>query len=440
MLRNGATKALRIAAAVATAALLALSVGAGNASAASPSGTLGLYTGAADVAGVQDFEGWVGTPVGNVLDFLPKTDWSKVDNPDWWTSGWSSTPHQVEYSVPLIPNTGGTLKEGAAGAYNDHFLNLAKELVAGGESDAVLRLGWEFNGNWYKWKASSDPASFVGYWRQVVDTMRGVPGQNFKFDWCPTAAKGSIAPDQVYPGDSYVDYIGQDLYDQSWIPNYQDPQARWQDYLTRPYGLQWHRDFAGAHGKPMTYPEWGLAIRPDGHGGGDNPYFIQQMHDWIASNNVAFHHYFEINGSDGITHELMGGAFPQGAVKFQQLFGPSDSGSSATGDGLSTSAGTSTTVTPPRGHRKPRMRKIRGRVHHGVRGSVRVQLERRVEGGWKRVARGHDSVNRKGKFERSLAFASASDLKPGAYRLQARYLGSKQSKPSTSRYRRFKFN
>ena len=322
MLRTHARPARVLASALAAISILTLTAAAGTASAASPTATMGLYTGARDLSGVGDFETWVGKPVGNVLDFLPKTDWSKIDNPNWWVSGWGATEHPVEYSVPMIPSTGGTLQAGAAGEYNQHFVNLAKSLVAGGQGDATLRLGWEFNGAWFKWSAKDDPAAFAAYWRQIVNTMRSVPGQTFKFDWCPTAAKGAVAPDLAYPGDAYVDYIGQDIYDQSWIPNYKDPQARWQDYLTRPYGLQWGRSFAAAHNKPLTYPEWGLAIRPDGHGGGDNTYFIEKMYEWISANNVAFHNYFEFNGADGILHTLTGNtAFPQGAAKFRELFG-----------------------------------------------------------------------------------------------------------------------
>ncbi len=111
--------------------------------------------------------------------------------------------------------------------------------------------------------------------------MRSVPGQHFEFDWCPTLGKASVAPDRAYPGDAYVDYVGADVYDNSWIADYRDPVARWNDFVTQPYGLQWQSDFATAHGKPMTFPEWGLSTRSDGHGGGDDPYFIQQMYDWI---------------------------------------------------------------------------------------------------------------------------------------------------------------
>jgi hypothetical protein len=283
-------------------------------------GKLGVYRGSANPAGVNQFATWSGSDVRWALDFLPSATWSDIESPTWWTSGWAGSPYRTVYSIPLIPSTGGTLAQGATGAYNAHFTKLGQALVAGGDSDAILRLGWEFNGAWYRWSAKSDPAAFAAYWRQIVAALRAVPGSSFQFDWSPVLGQGAVAPDRAYPGDAYVDYIGLDVYDQDWFPGWSDPYQRWQNLLTQAYGLRWHRDFAAAHGKPMTFPEWGLMTRTDGHGGGDDPYYIEKMHDWIASNPVAYALYFEFDAPDG-RHELMSGQFPQSAARFQQLFG-----------------------------------------------------------------------------------------------------------------------
>ena len=291
----------------------------GSAQAAVP-GKLGVYRGSANPNGVGQFAAWSGSEVHWALDFLASGTWSDIESPTWWADGWAGSPYRTVYSIPLLPGTGGTLAQGAAGAHDEHFAKLGRTLVAGGEADAILRLGWEFNGGWFRWSAQSDPAAFVAYWRQIVDTMRAVPGQRFQFDWSPVLGHGAVAPDRAYPGDAYVDYIGLDAYDQDWFPDWSDPSQRWQSLLTQPYGLRWHRDFAAAHGKPMTFPEWGLMTRPDGHGGGDNPYFLERMHDWIASNNVAYALYFEFDAPDG-AHRLMNGQFPRSAARFQQLFG-----------------------------------------------------------------------------------------------------------------------
>ena len=110
-----------------------------------------------------------------------------------------------------------SLGQGAAGAYNSYFLQLAQDMVAGGQGSSVIRPGWEFNGGWFSWAANGQAAAFVGFWQQIVNTMRSVPGQDFTFEWNPTAGDegvGNLA--NYYPGNAYVDYIGLDLYDQAW--------------------------------------------------------------------------------------------------------------------------------------------------------------------------------------------------------------------------------
>lgn len=42
----------------------------------------------------------------------------------------------------------GTLAVGVSGAYNGYFVTLVQTLVAAGDANAYLRLGWEFDGTW----------------------------------------------------------------------------------------------------------------------------------------------------------------------------------------------------------------------------------------------------------------------------------------------------
>ena len=160
------------------------------------------------------------------------------------------------------------LQQGASGAYDSYFLELAQEMVAGGQGDSIVRPGWEFNGSWFPWAANGQAAAFVGYWQQIVQTMRSVPGGNFKFEWNPTAGDqgaGNLAA--FYPGSAYVDYIGLDVYDQTWA-TYAGISSEWNTYLTETYGLNWLAWFAASEGKPITLPEWGLDPDPSSNDGG----------------------------------------------------------------------------------------------------------------------------------------------------------------------------
>lgn len=281
---------------------------------------MGTYAGAANPAGIADFATWLGSSVPYAEDFLPGDSWETISSPMWWLNSWQGSGYRMVYGVPIIPGTGGTLAAGAAGTYNAYFRTLAQNLVATGQGDSILRLGWEFGGGWYAWHVSTttDAANYAAYWRQIVTTMRAV-APALKFDWNPIWGWQSVNPELAYPGDLYVDYIGVDVYDQSWISNYTDPIARWNDALAANWGLTWHKNFAASHGKPMSFPEWGVAIRSDGHGGGDDPYFIQQMASWIAQNNVAYHIYFSYDAPDG-QHDLQDGNFPLSAAAFKTAF------------------------------------------------------------------------------------------------------------------------
>ncbi len=287
------------------------------AQAASPASTLGVYRGAGNPGGVASFAQWLGAPVNYAEDFVPGDSWSTIESPTWTLNTWKGTPYRMVYGVPIIPDTGGSLAEGATGAYNAHFKKLAENLVAAGQGNAILRLGWEFGGGWYHWHVANatDAANYAAFWRQTVTTMRAA-APNLAFDWNAIWGSQPVDPAAAYPGDAYVNYIGIDVYDQSWISNYTDPAARWNDALNGQYSLNWQRSFAAAHGKPLSFPEWGVAIRSDGHGGGDAPYFIQQMTQWITQNNVAYHIYFNFDAPDG-AHDLMDGRFPNSAAAFK---------------------------------------------------------------------------------------------------------------------------
>lgn len=291
-------------------------------------------------------------------DFLDYSSWANLEGPGWATSpaqSWLEQNPSATYvlTVGMLPGSGATpasgtsLANGATGAYNSHYAALAQSLVSRGLADhTIIRLGHEFNGTWYPWKVATDAdaLNFAAYWQQIVTAMRAVPGASgLKFCWNGSAIWSSFTLTNAWPGDAYVDYVGPDIYDQSWATNtYPYPagdsaadmlarqQNAWTSFATTSnYGLAWWKNFAVAHAKPLAIPEWGVCNRSDNHGGLDNPYFIQQMDNFIQdpANNVAFHVYFDVNAGDG-SHQLTqlpgdatGTQFPNSALLFRKLFG-----------------------------------------------------------------------------------------------------------------------
>ncbi len=281
---------------------------------------IGTYggNGCTGVPEVAAYEKWLGRKLDLVLDFLDTSSWDKMLGDARWTAGcWKGAGRrQMALSVPMLVNEGKpTLQQGAAGAFDGHFRDLAGLLVGAGYPDCIIRIGWEFNGNWYAWSARPDPAAYAAYWRRIARAMRGQPGAHFRFDW--TAATTDGPTDAAYPGDDVVDVIGLDVYNQSW-PLIPVAALRWQYLLREANGLIWHRDFAHAHGKPRSFPEWGTGTRPDGHGGGDDPLFVRNMLDWMRTGDpVAYACYWNYRASD-YDAKVTDGKLPAAAAALRQ--------------------------------------------------------------------------------------------------------------------------
>lgn len=291
---------------------------------ANPSAEVFVYRGAGCTGRdrMQSFEKLLGRPADGITEFTEQSDWAHmISSVNWALGCWAGKPYRLSQSVPMLMAKGTTLKQGAAGEYDKHFVALGKLLVAKGYPDAYLRIGWEFNGGWYPWAAAKDPEAFKTYFRRIAQAFRSVPGQRFRIVWNPAQGQQQIAPDKVYPGDDVVDVIALDLYNQSWRPqDADDPQARWDNLVSQPFGLAWLRDFAGRRGKPIALPEWGTGTRPDGHGWGDDPLFMRNMAAWIAANNVIYHTYWDYNAGD-FNGEISTGRQPKAAAEFRAGFG-----------------------------------------------------------------------------------------------------------------------
>lgn len=279
----------------------------------------GAYVGGIAVDGVARFGQWRGRPLEVVADFLPGGSWSDIEMPEWWSWHWNQLANrpQMVVGVPLLPTDADTLADGAGGAYNAHFRTLAERMVANNLGGSVLRLGYEMNGNWFRYSAVGKEASFIDYWRQIVTTMRAVPGAHFDFNFNPTLGSGSwnARPDAMYPGDAYVDSIGLDVYDAAYGQSTLTPAQRWSSVKDGTYALDWWASFAAAHGgKPLSFPEWGTVAAADqnGGGGGDNPYFVKSFLTWVGAHHVSFESYFEVFAQDG-DHYLEGTTFPNAA-------------------------------------------------------------------------------------------------------------------------------
>ncbi|WP_060179425.1 glycoside hydrolase family 26 protein [Streptomyces sp. IMTB 1903] len=243
------------------------------------------------VARIPHLSRWLGGKeirVGHT--YLPGDQWAGIEGrvsflEDWARWRLADDDRMFVLNVPMqarnearVPDqqVARLIRAGAEGEYDVHFRRLAERLVSLGVPDTVIVLGWEMNGVTYTHRCRPDPANWKVYWRRIVTVMRAVPGQKFKFDFAPNRGTDAIGWTKCYPGDDYVDIIGMDSYDQG-------PGQTFDDQISQPYGLQKHVDFARAHRKAISYPEWGLFRR------GDNPEYVRRMLQWIAQHKPLYH-------------------------------------------------------------------------------------------------------------------------------------------------------
>ncbi|MFI1563015.1 glycoside hydrolase family 26 protein [Streptomyces sp. NPDC020490] len=246
-------------------------------------GALGL----ARMAALSHWLGGAELRVGHT--YLPGDRWSNIEGAPGFLDMWADwrtekADRMLVLNVPMLERSEGgvpddevrtLLREGAAGAFDHHFRALAERLVRLRVPDTVIVLGWEMNGITYTHRCGPDPEAWKRYWNRIVTTMRSVPGQKFRFDFAPTRGRDAVPWTECYPGDDTVDIIGMDAYDQP-------SGLSFEQQVKEPYGLQQHVDFAKAHGKPISYPEWGLFRN------GDNAEYMKRMLAWMGEHKPLY--------------------------------------------------------------------------------------------------------------------------------------------------------
>lgn len=280
---------------------------------------IGVYRGpAVDIAPIEAYEQFLGRQVNHVLAFM-------ADSPSWsqfeagalqgTTNGpagkyvagdWAPLlgARRLVLGVPACVQ-GTTWADEAAGKNAAHWTALARNLITAGLGNAVLRIAREFNTG-YHWKVvEGGQAAHKAGWARIVTTMRAVPGAKFRFCWNPMLGVGNLTThgaESCYPGDAVVDEIGVDVYDWNQKGIYPGnasaatttaQQQVLDTDLTMWDSLRGWYSFALSHGKPLSFPEWGLLLWKSGssyHGGGDNAVFVRAMGDLINGSSLGGWH------------------------------------------------------------------------------------------------------------------------------------------------------
>ena len=317
---------------------------------------IGVYrTPQPDLAAVQAYEQFIGRQVNYVLAFMADTPatWAQFETAvlQSATNDGPGSRTATEWAPLLGGRTlmlgvpacamGTTWAQEAAGANNQHWAALARNLVAAGLGNCVLRIGREFNGSWYHWQVNTGnvAAYKVGY-AGAVAVMRDA-GWTGTFMWNPYLGQGTFGPgagaEDAYPGDHVVDVIGVDVYDGNWTGVYPanpdsattaQQQQVWDGMLTEWDSLRGWYNLARSHRKPLAFPEWGLRLWKDGeatyHGGGDNAVLVAGMAQFIQGCGAWMHamwedHNMGVSDPDNSSGRLC--AVPMARAAFLSAFG-----------------------------------------------------------------------------------------------------------------------
>lgn len=214
-------------------------------------------------AGLQATAGILGRPnLDGVLTFPGRATWDQLkaglaEVRDVYQAGGI-----VIYSMPHAPTSEGNNMNanGTRNAYATQQRDFAAYAASQGftSSRFVIRLDWEWNGNWYPWNSATNggAAAFKAAFRNAVTNYRlgGLP--NVRIGLCnnkgPSQTGHKVA--DVWPGADVCDVIGVDQYDQyspaisasQWaIETTKSPALATNIADARKYGVMWSVDECG---------------------------------------------------------------------------------------------------------------------------------------------------------------------------------------------------
>lgn len=265
---------------------------------------------------------WTGRDVDLAMVFGTRDSWQTMVDGGWPLNAFTPAqfPGKLSIAEPLWPK-GGDENACAAGAYDGYWAQFGRSLVSYGRGDAFVRLGWEFNGEWFWWHPTNVETWKTCYRRAVTAIRSTAP--KAVIDWTMTMHRDTLPGGHTnvwaaYPGDDYVDVIGIDSYDM-WPAS--PTEKTWDRQCAKSSGLCTVIKEARARGKRFSVPEWGV-VRADG-GGGDNPFYVQKMYDVFLANAdiLAYEAYYNNSEAGNVKSSLLNPELnPQSAKLYRQLF------------------------------------------------------------------------------------------------------------------------
>jgi len=276
----------------------------------------GAYLPTGTPAAAAAFGAWRNRPLDLGEVSLNTSTWASITDPAWLYRRWEGSPYAMVFTVAMLPThvRGVSIQACAHGYYNAYWRQFGQVIRSYGLGSSIIRLGWEFNGKWYRW-AATNPKAWAECWVQAV-TSAWSTAPRLRWDWNVNRGLSSALahPALAYPGNHYVSMIGIDSYD--WWPSV-SMAGGWHQQLDGTQGLNYWLAFAKAHGKKLSVPEWG-SVRYGRSAGGDDPRYVRDMRAFFVANApyIAFETIFQ--GARG--NYKAGHAMPNAAHAYKAGF------------------------------------------------------------------------------------------------------------------------
>jgi hypothetical protein len=193
-------------------------------------------------------------------------------------------------AIPTQPKTMDNTQT-ATGANNAWWEAYGATLAAKGlnKPSTIIRLNWEANIQPWGINKPDVPTFVKAYNNTVASIKKTAPQVRFTLgfstgNWPSVGYTMEQVADMVGPNEpDGFDYIELDGYDHS--PG-ADTLADWTTQSGKTPGREKVYAYAQSRQVPMWIGEWGVS-HSEYDGGGDNPYFIQRMYDWISARAVG---------------------------------------------------------------------------------------------------------------------------------------------------------
>jgi Glycosyl hydrolase family 26 len=194
--------------------------------ATAPSASQTIYYGVhvtfEDMSLISAFEGDAHKPVAIVMWYQ---QWGLTDGYQYFQPAWMNAV-RAHGSIPLVtwnplnPSLGPdqpaySLQNIINGKFDAYIVKWAQASKAWGHP-YFLRFAPEMNGDWNPWSEEvngNKPGQFVLAWRHVHDIFVAQGVTNVTWVWSPNIDYSTSMPlRELYPGDSYVDWVAMDGY------------------------------------------------------------------------------------------------------------------------------------------------------------------------------------------------------------------------------------